>query len=336
MKGLSFGYKIIFLFNNIFAILLVVSYITSYISPLKYPVTGVVNFTIPFLWVINALFALLWLIKLKKQILLSLLVMGLGWFMMKNLFVLSNNVQYAEKGVKVMSYNVMQFYNLKDKKKSTINNIDDFIKTEDPHILCFQEYVERENQIGIKYPFGIVNNDSSQLKTAIYSKYPIIKAKHFHFGLSNNSAVMADIAIKEDTIRVFSVHFESLNLRQDFDHINKEPKDKLLKRLSKTFRRQIEQFHSIEEDIATAPYPVIVCADMNNTAVSYLYRQFKNLDLKDAFVESGQFYGSTFKFNILPVRIDMIFIDTKLKPVQFFNYEKDYSDHRPVMTEIAL
>jgi len=336
MKGLSFGYKIIFVVNNILAFLLLLSYLTAYISPADVPIAGVLNFSIPFLWVINALFVLLWLIKLKKQVLLSIIIMAIGWFQMHKLFVFSNQVIIADSGIKVMSYNVMQFYSKKDKKKSSYEDIYKFVQEETPDILCFQEHKTSKTNLFPEYSFKVINNDSANLKTVVYSKYPIFNSKHYGFGVSNNSAVFADIAVDKDSIRVFSIHFESLNLKQDFNKIKGESKDKLIKRLGKTFSRQIHQINEIEDDIKNSPYPVILSADMNNTAVSYLYRKITKQGLKDSFLESGQYYGKTFNFSVLPIRIDMIFIDEKLNPIDFKNYKVDHSDHSPVMAEIGL
>lgn len=336
MKGLSFGYRIIFLVNNIFAFLLLLSYVTAHISPADYPIAGVLNFSIPFLWIINGFFVLLWLIKLKKQLLLSFIIMGLGWFQIQNLFSFQNNVYRTDQGVKVMSYNVMQFYSKTDKRKSTYADINEFLKEENPDILCLQEYKFNKDHKFPNFKFNVINNDSTALKTVVFSKYPIINSKHYDFGISNNSAVFADIAINKDTLRIFSVHFESLNLKTDITEIKNEPKEKLVKRLSKTFKRQLNQFHDIREDITSSPYPVVLSADMNNTALSYLYRQLKDLHLKDSFLESGRYYGKTFNFNILPVRIDMIFVDEDLKSIDFKNYSVDFSDHKPVMAEFGL
>lgn len=336
MKSLSFGCKVLFFINNIFAFCLLISYLTAFISPGNYPITGILNFSIPFLWGINGFFALIWLLKLKKHLFLSLIIMAIGWFQMKNIFVIPSNTSYAKKGIKVMSYNVMQFYSLKEKRKSTYKEIEKFIDKENIDILCFQEFKAENDNIFPNFKYKLINNDSTQLKTSILSKYPIINQHHYDFGISNNSGVYADVVLKNDTIRVFSVHFESLNLRQDIDQFTDEPKNRLLKRLSRTFKRQIEQLNEIQNEIKTSPYPVIFSADMNNTALSHLYRRLNKLNLKDTFTESGSLYGKTFSFFDIPVRIDMIFIDDALTSLQFKNYKVDYSDHRPVMAEIGL
>ena len=332
MKSLSFGYKVLFFFNNIFAILLLFAYLTSYISPASLPILAILNFSIPILWGINLLFALIWLLKLKKHIFLSLIVIALGWFHFQKLFVFSKADEVKDEGLKVMSYNIMQFYNLEDKKKSTHEDIKAFVIIENPAILCLQELKKTKQPVLNYFKYKTSYSSEQNLQTAIYSQYPIFNQKLFDFGISNNSAVMADIVVKKDSIRVFSVHFESLNI----DMIKNQLEEKMLKRLQKTFSRQIDQFEMLNDHISSSPYPVIFCADMNNTAMSYLYRQVIDEGLKDTFLESGYQYGNTFNFKKLPLRIDMIFIDENLKSFNFKNYTVNYSDHFPVMVEIQL
>lgn len=334
MKSLSFGNKILFLVNNIFALLLLVGYFSTFVSPLFLQYSALVNFGIPFLWIINGLFVLIWLLQFKKHFLLSTIVIGLGWFHFQKIFVFNNVKHQYTNGLKIMTYNVMQFYNKKEKKKNTYDDVYDFVLKERSDILCLQEYVSKRKTLFPEYRYKVINNDSSLLKTAIYSKYPIVNTKHFHFGLSNNSAVLADIAIKEDTVRVFSIHFESLNLNAIIENKRQLPKEWLFKRLGNTFRKQIEQINTLKPYMEKSPHPIIIGADMNNTALSYMYRELINLNLKDTFLESGQNYGETFKLGFLPVRIDMILIDEQLKCSEFKNYKVNYSDHFPITTKI--
>lgn len=330
MKSLSLGNKILFLFNNIFALLLVLAYTTSYISPASFPVLAILNFSIPILWGINILFVLIWLIKFKRHFFLSLIIIALGWFHFNKLFVFSNTQKIGNNGLKVMSYNIMQFYNKDNIQKSTAKDIKDFIEKEKPDILCLQEYNYNGKNVFDDYKYSTTILKQRTIQTLIFSKYPIINSKSYNFYATNNSAKMADIIINKDTIRVFSVHFESLNL----DIIRH--KGNMMKNLKTTFKRQMSQFEKLKSDIQNSPYPVVFCADMNNTALSYLYRQLLDENLKDTFLESGLFYGKTFSFKALPVRIDMIFTDKNIKTSNFKRYKVNYSDHFPVMTEIHL
>ncbi len=334
MKSLSFGYKILFFINNIFALLLLFAYTTTFLSPVSFPFFAIINFSIPVLWFINLGFVLVWLLKLKKHIFLSLIVIALGWFHFQKLFVISESEKVNEPGLKVMSYNVMQFYNKENKKISTYPEIEKFINNENPDIICLQEFKNQKHPVLENYAYNTLNKSSYSLQSVILSRHKILNHRVFNFEKSGNSAVFADIIFKADTVRVFSTHFQSLNVKPDFNEIKDEPKDKLFKRLENTFKQQISQFNTIKDFIKNSPYPVIFGADMNNTPLSFLYQRVIDQNLKDTFLESGKFYGNTFNFSFLPVRIDMIFIDERLQSSDFKNYNLNYSDHFPIMTEI--
>jgi len=336
MKKLSLTHKIVFVVNNLFAFLLLLSYLTVFISPAKYPISGILNFSIPFLWIVNGIFLLFWILNLKKQFLLSFLTIALGWFQFQNLFSFSNDSIKNENAIKILSYNVRQFYSLKSRHESTYANINEIVIKNKADIVCFQEFRKSNEHLFPNHEYKVINKDSVNIKTVVVSKHPIINSKFYGFGKSNNSAVYADITVKEDTIRVFSTHFESLNLNQDLKKLKDEPNRKLVRRLSRTFKRQIEQIKELEKDIINSPYPVVFSADVNNTALSYLYRYISNLELKDTFSESEDFYGSSFTFFKLPVRIDMIFTSQEFTILNFRRINENYSDHRPVMAEISL
>jgi endonuclease/exonuclease/phosphatase family metal-dependent hydrolase len=280
---------------------------------------------------------IVWIIKLKKQALLSIFIILLGWFHFQKIFVFNNVKHQYGDGLKVMSYNVMQFYSKEDVRRSTYNDINEFVEKVQPDLLCLQEAKISNKLLFPSFPYQTDKIVSAELKTVILSKYPIINKKYFGFGEgSNNSAVYADIVIKNDTVRLFSIHFESLNLNSIIENKRQLPKERLLRKLGKTFTRQIKQYQILKPFIENSPYPVIIGADMNNTALSYLYRELTQLDLKDTFLESGTNYGKTYDLNILPVRIDMILIEKTLKSSNFENFGVNHSDHYPIMTEIHL
>jgi len=74
MKNLRFFEKIVFFFNSIVAFLLLLSYILPLLPPKTFASFSVLSLGVPILIVINALFLLYWLVKIKKQLLLSLVV----------------------------------------------------------------------------------------------------------------------------------------------------------------------------------------------------------------------------------------------------------------------
>ena len=79
---------------------------------------------------------------------------------------------------------------------------------------------------------------------------------------------------------------------------------------------------------------VILCGDLNDTPVSYCYRQFNSL-LDDAFIASGNGIGTTYIGEIPSNRIDYIFYSPALGSANFTTHEVDYSDHKPISCEVG-
>ena len=80
---------------------------------------------------------------------------------------------------------------------------------------------------------------------------------------------------------------------------------------------------------------MIICGDFNNTAYSYVYKKIRG-NLQDAFVESGNGFGRTFKFKFFPVRIDFILADDNFDVNDFKTFDVELSDHYPVMAKVKL
>ena len=68
--------------------------------------------------------------------------------------------------------------------------------------------------------------------------------------------------INKDTIRLYSVHFESLHL--DDDHFSDIHTKRFFSNISSRFSRQQEQVEILEENFKKCPYKKIVCGDFNN------------------------------------------------------------------------
>ena len=78
MKNLSFLDKILYLANSLFATLLLLSFLLPYISPVIIPVFAILSLFVPVLLIMNFVFTIYWLLKLKKQFLLSFILLGIG------------------------------------------------------------------------------------------------------------------------------------------------------------------------------------------------------------------------------------------------------------------
>src|SRR5690554_8218519 len=80
MKNLKLIDKLIYVVNALVATMLLLSYVLPYFPPKTFALLSVLSLGVPFLILTNVLFFIYWLIKLKKQLILSLLVLTIGYF----------------------------------------------------------------------------------------------------------------------------------------------------------------------------------------------------------------------------------------------------------------
>ncbi len=347
MKNLSLFNKIAFFFNIILAILTIVGYTLPFLAPKLFPVLSVLTLFLPMLLIINLLFFGYWLIQFKKQLLVSGIILICGITFINKFYKFSEkNVPKLDTDFKIMSYNVRLFNKFEWSEKQTIPvEISDFVKENDPEILCIQEYSNAKDFDYKKYKYKYISiNKEHKIKTgqAIFSKFPIIKKGDIEFPNSSNNAIFVDLVIKKDTIRVYCMHLQSIKISpdvseisDDLNEINQKKSERIFKRLSKAFSMQQIQAEIVNKHKNKTNHPIILCGDMNNSAFSYVYRTIKG-ELQDSFEEAGHGFGKSYDFNYYPARIDYIFADKTFKIKSFQNFTEIVdSDHFPIMARIA-
>ena len=368
-KGkMSLATKLMVVVNLFFILLLLLSYLSLYISPEKYWILAFAGFVYPVFLLINVFFVLFWLVFLKKYFLLSLVAILLGFNQVKTYVKFSGaerKLSY-ENSLKVMTYNVRLFdlYNWRsESSKSTRSAIFDLIKSESADILCLQEYYSGAGKradfadsislkAGYKYRnIELINKDNVGLPygLAIFSKYPIVSTEKLAFPNSKvNFCQSCDVKIGKDTIRVLNLHLESIKFgKEDYNFVSEitttpSNNDKLkkgswsiLSKMKFAYIKRASQIEKVAGYIKTSPYPVIFCGDFNDTPVSYSYRQINN-ELDDSFVNAGLGLGQTHTNMIPLLRIDYIFHSKSMKCIDYKTIEKDYSDHFPVYARFSM
>lgn len=340
MKKLNFFDKLTYILNSIFAFILILSYLIPKIKPSILSSLSLISLLIPIIFVVNMLFVVYWIVKLKRQFLLSFIILLLGLNYVKSFINFSNNSEYVggEK-ISIMSYNVRMFNIYSWIKKTGVkDSIADFINKTNPDIVSIQEYNNVENFNLIDHPFKYMSlsGENTKYGQAIFSKFPIINSGEIKFRKSTNSAIFSDIKVGYDTIRLFNIHLQSFKLKSDIDisSINNDS-SRLINSFSDTFRIQQDQAEIVMQEINRSPYKVVVSGDFNNTAFSYVYNLIKS-DLKDSFFEKGNGLGQTYSFNLIPLRIDFILVDKSFKVNNFKTFKFAYSDHFPIFSEFSV
>ena len=185
--------------NIVFAVLLLLTYLSTFISPKSVPWLAFFGLAYPYLLLINLFFIGFWISRKNWLFIISLLAILAGWnhidaFFQLNIF--NKKPQLSEKNISVMSYNVRLFdlYNWSH-NKSTKKKMFDFLKSEKPDIICFQEFyydetnnyptrdsiIEFDNLNYYHDEYTQTTNDVSHYGIATFSSYPIIRKGSLKF-----------------------------------------------------------------------------------------------------------------------------------------------------------
>lgn len=322
--------------NSIFAIALLLAYVIVFLEPKNIGIFSVLSVFTPVLLLINVAFVVYWLIRLKKETLISVVVLALGYTFV-NRFYSFGSEKMTSSNLSIMSYNVRGFNVYKWIDKDNIPaKISSFIQEKSPDIVCFQEYYASELVDLSDYKFNYIKGSSKTQKfgQAIFSKHKIIHSGSLDFVDTANNAVYVDVLRGKDTLRIYNIHLQSLKVGKLTKNIS-DNKEKLLDQISVTNKKQQEQVQQIIEHKANCTYKTILCGDFNNTAFSYSYNQLI-ADMKDTFVVRGTGFGKTYDAFYFPYRIDFIFSSEAIKIADFETYSETYSDHKPIVAKLAL
>lgn len=372
---LSIFNVVILLLNAAAVLLLFSAYLADVVSPEKAAFFAFAGLAYPYLLLANVLFAVYWAVKRRRLFLLSLLSILLGFPSLMRYYQYGGNLDAHPDGprtLKVMSYNVQLLgrYHGEGKQGSLTAAADrdsmlQMMAEVHPDILCLQEYSHQHSSFPtvtrlheavpyVRYAFPALSAAWDHYTgNCILSAYPIVAAGNIGHStvLDNRSAMYADIRVQEDTVRVYNLHFQSVQLqKEDYEFAQRVStaqeleggetfsgsSRRMLKKLRNAYRVRGEQVDSVIRHIESSPYPVIVCGDFNDTPWSYTYHAFRKL-LKDSQMHSGRGRGHTFEMNaVLGFRIDYIFYSKGLENYEHSVIRKKASDHYPIYTYFAL
>lgn len=362
-------------FNLLLVALLLLSYLSVHVSPAKFWPAAFLGLAYPYLLFFNLMFCLFWLYFRKRAFLISLLAMILGWHFITNHFQVhlksgSRKGAVVAAGrpgrqqnhqLKVMSFNIRAFnlYNW-TRDRTSLDRIIDFIRKEDPDLICLQEfYVGSRDSTGLQYivdrldrtPYRHVHYTSGGHAANAYgivtfSAYPIINRGYISFEHTLNISIYTDIVFREDTVRIYNNHLQSIHLKDRkyvyLDSLRLRDNEKQVEelmdishRLRDAFVKRSLQAVEIARHLNQDPYPVILCGDFNDTPSSYTYYKIRD-GMSDAFVEAGSGFGNTYAGKFPSFRIDYILHAPELDAVYFKRIRTPLSDHYPIIAGLRI
>ncbi len=254
-KDASFFHRWLVRFNLLAILLLLITYLASYIDPQKFWFFAFFGLLYPFLLLINLLFILFWLIRRpgrRKYAFLSILAILLGWPILTKTFAFNiSDTKQADVApdLKVMSYNVRNFdlYNWSKNKESRMGMMN-IIRSEDPDVICFQEFYTEDGasdfnnlrylqeEMGYSHHFfsrTLTLRGKDHWGVAIFSKHPITKRGKLDLKNSeHNTVAYVDLNVDDQKVRIFNAHLQSVALgREDIAYVkglnpNNPQKDK--------------------------------------------------------------------------------------------------------------
>ena len=256
--------------------------------------------------------------------------------------------------LKILTYNVGKFNLYPSGKalsrKSDRDSILNLIASLSPDVICIQEFhtsgsdefktfLEKEfsdyESVYYLYP-----TNKGSYGNVILSRLPVKDKLAMDFEKSSNLALYADIIVNNSILRVYNCHLQSYNLslpgmvkalRTDYEATFKSAEDKL--RSSIILRpRQVDM---VLDDIEACENATIVTGDFNDTPLSYAVRRLGK-GHQDTFRQVGEGFGATMSLLWPLLRIDYILVPDDCKVLTHSVLRKNFSDHYPVFSEIAL
>ena len=347
--------------NLFLAFFMVLCFLVPFIDPRVYWPISFLGLAYPYLFLLCVGFFAFWVILRKWYFLISLVTIILGWTYSERTFNWHfEDVLKEEKSIKILSYNVrnFDFYNWRERTQSK-DKFFKLFKREDADILCFQEFFHLEDSTSeleyvdslsqrLGYPHYYfhtrVHSFNQRYGMAIFSKYPIVNNAKMDFKTrAKNGCIYADITIGDSLLRVYNVHFQSIQFsHDDYAYFESNEKDvkgmkTIFKKLKKAFMKRADQADFLAKHLNLNHGKVVLCGDFNDTPMSYSYERIKqSRRFKDAFVEVGNGFGSTYVGAFPFMRIDHFFVDDNLELKSFKVLEEKYSDHYPIICEIVI
>jgi endonuclease/exonuclease/phosphatase family metal-dependent hydrolase len=359
--------KTLLVLNIIVAVLYLLSCLAPYIKPTNSWVIAVLGLAFPFFLVLLIGFIFLWLILKLKRVWYSVIILLFGYKSIAVLWAFNppSGFEYKKSPnqVRIASWNVARFLEWKrnnnEKSKTRLKMLEQ-IKKQNADILCLEEFfhspdsafydnISEIKEMGYPYYYFSYDPDGEYqyIGSAIFSRYPMLDTgmvRYFRPSMPE-ALVHADIKVNNDTIRVYATHLQSVQFRQhEYEAIDeiRSAEDSILLN-SKTVLAKLRNamnLRSSQADVARkilddSPYPVVFCADLNDTPNSYTYFTIRG-NMQDAFLKKGFGIGRTFSSLSPTLRIDYIFADNQFRINQFTRVAKNLSDHFMIIADLEL
>lgn len=335
------------------AVMLVFVAYSDHFDPERHPFLGCVGMLFPFFLLVNLIILVAWLFLHWKRAWIPLAAYLLTIPAIRIYFPLHFHQEAPDGSLKIISYNVDLYQEVKDTPNSQ-KLIYDYLRQQNADIVFLQEDVTTKPDSSCSVSLLYPHNDTVQLgnthgklvnAVGIHSRFPILGKERLPLVSKANGAAAFFLQIGADTVVAINFHLETTHLttddRQryndmlsgDMDRQQAESESrKLYGKISSAMGIRARQADVVHDYIEChRKYPLIVCGDMNDTPISYVRRTVTQ-GLTDAFVETGNGLGFTYRRKGLRFRIDNIFCSSHYEPYGcYVDNDLSASDHYPII-----
>jgi endonuclease/exonuclease/phosphatase family metal-dependent hydrolase len=341
--------------------LLILSYLSILINPAKVWLISLVGLLFVPLSLLNA-FLLLWAMKrMSKSFVIPLLALLPAFFFVGRYVRVDTEEERIDRmnaegeRLTVVSYNVGRFA-LQDQaagidsRAECVDSVFSFLKAQDADIICLQEfrvpdadklksYVNRHMK-GYNAEYYMFPTRSGAFGNVTLSRLPVKGKGKIKFDESANLAIYSDYEYAGEKFRVYNCHFESYNVSVSGLMRGLVQRDSVListtgDKMKRSITRRPKQVDMVFEHIEKCPLETFVCGDFNDNPMSYTYYRMTR-GRKDTFKEAGNGFGASFAAMWPMLRIDYILCPEKYNPISHKTPRVPYSDHYPVVAQLAL
>lgn len=358
-----FGKLLVFVLTILALIGLVamaLSVLNAYVNPKHFIWTTLFGLAFWEVLIFNIVVLVLLLLLWSKKAWISILAMLVAIPGINKSYSFGSKVE-ADNSIRVMSYNVHMFKHIDGKTDSEdfANQMANQVRDQNPDILCCQEFAAFKSGVsrpkciedfaescGFQYIY--YNRKSNFGGNVVFSKYPITKVdEESGFGQENTYGVMVTVdAGEKGKFHVANVHLlsymitdteidlliNSTDKKDDLDTIGKT----VLHKLSYAFQRRSDELKNVLTTMPPVSGPIIMCGDFNEPPLSYNYRQMQKAGFVDTFTKVGRGIKPTYAGKLPLLRIDYIWANEDVKPLNFKRLRYKASDHYPIMLDFAI
>lgn len=340
--------KKILRWSNLALILVtLLAYLSPLIDPAQFWPLSFLGLAYPVLLLGNVLFTVFWAIRKERFSLYSFGCILLGFGYLFSFYGWNFPTAKNEDSFQVMTYNIAGLGRWRSTmtRAEKLNEFENIIqKNGKPDILCLQESAQQNVMADLKKALSYPHYFKEK-GTVIFSKYPFGKHGIIPFEDTGNSCIWGDLKTPKGTVRVYSVHLQSnaltyrASLVMDDADLRKKNTWRNIREVMRLYKRAVtkrsSQAQKVSDHMAKSPHPILMCGDLNDMPVSYVYRLLSK-NQTDSFCEAGIGFGATFNGRLPALRIDYIFCDKKFEVLTHEVLKAELSDHLPVLVNLKM